>query len=85
MVLMLSADGLNVMKWWPDSAFAIHRDMRSHTGGTMMLGHGSVFSCSTKQKLVTKSSTEAKIVSGGSRLCDQQHCDVPRQPERLSP
>eukprot|EP00957_Ditylum_brightwellii_P029774 2252042-Ditylum_brightwellii.AAC.1 len=28
----------------------------------MMLGHRSVYSCSTKQKLATKSSTEAKIV-----------------------
>eukprot|EP00957_Ditylum_brightwellii_P069966 5313835-Ditylum_brightwellii.AAC.1 len=61
MVLTLSTDGLNVIKWWPDSVFAVHRDMRSHTGGTMTLGHGSVSSCSTKQKLVTKSSTEAKI------------------------
>ena len=36
--------------------------MRSHTGGTMTLGKGSVISKSIKQKLNTKSSTEAELV-----------------------
>jgi hypothetical protein len=42
--------------------FAVHRDMRSHTGGTMSSGKGSVYSTSVRQKLVTKSSTEAELV-----------------------
>jgi hypothetical protein len=37
-------------------------DMRSHTGGAMMLGKRSVYSTSAKQKLVTRSSTEAEVV-----------------------
>jgi hypothetical protein len=40
----------------------VHQDMRSHTGGTMSLGKGSVYSTSTCQKLNTKSSTEAELV-----------------------
>jgi hypothetical protein len=38
-------------------------DMRSHTGGAMTLGKGSVYSTSVKQKLVTRSSTEAEVVA----------------------
>jgi len=47
---------------WVDAAFAVHNDMRSHTGATMSLGKGSVYSTSTKQKINTKSSTEAELV-----------------------
>jgi hypothetical protein len=36
--------------------------MRSHTGGAMLMGTGAVYSTSKKQKLNTKSSTEAKLV-----------------------
>jgi hypothetical protein len=33
LVLRLSADNLNVIKWWVDASHAVHHDMRSHTGG----------------------------------------------------
>lgn len=45
-----------------DVSFATRSDMKSQTGGTMSLGKGSVFSHSKKQKLNTKSSTEAELV-----------------------
>eukprot|EP00978_Attheya_sp_CCMP212_P048299 scaffold500167_cov161-Attheya_sp.AAC.1 len=51
-----------MMKWWVDAAFAVHPDMKSHTGGTFSLGRGSIYSASLKQKLNTKSSTEAELV-----------------------
>ena len=47
---------------WVDAAFAVHPNMRSHTGGTMSLGTGILHSRSAKQKLNTKSSTEAELV-----------------------
>ena len=62
LVLRLSAGNRNVIKWWVDASYAVHRDMRSHTGGTMSLGTGAVYSASKKQKLNTKSSTEAELV-----------------------
>jgi hypothetical protein len=62
LALTLEADNTHVVKWWIDSSFGVHRDMRSHTGGTMSLGKGSVYSTSTRQKLNTKSSTEAELV-----------------------
>jgi hypothetical protein len=62
MPLTLEADELYVLKWWVDASYAVHPDMRSHTGGAMTLGKGVVFGTSTRQKLNTKSSTEAELV-----------------------
>ena len=50
------------LKWWIDASFAVHPDMRSHTGMTMSLGHGCPYSSTNKQKINTKSSTEAELV-----------------------
>jgi hypothetical protein len=62
MPLTLEAENLQVMKWWVDSSFAVHPDMRSHTGGAMTLGKGVIYGTSTRQKLNTKSSTECELV-----------------------
>ena len=62
LVLRLSADNLNVVKWWVDASYGVHHDMKSHTGSVMSLGTGAVYSASKKQKLNTKSSTEAELV-----------------------
>jgi hypothetical protein len=62
LVLQLGADNLNIIKWWVDASYGVHDDMRSHTGGTMSMGTGAVYSTSRKQKLNTKSSTEAELV-----------------------
>jgi hypothetical protein len=62
MPLTLEADSLNVVKWWVDASFAVHPDMKSHTGATMTLGKGMPYSTSTRQKLNTKSSTEGELV-----------------------
>jgi len=50
------------IKWWVDASFAVHGDMKGHTGGVMSLGRGAIFSTSTKQKLNTRSSTECELV-----------------------
>jgi len=44
-------------QWWIDSSYAIHPDMRSHSGIIMTLGKGVAYSMSCKQKLNTKSFT----------------------------
>ena len=58
--LTLEANDTHIVKWWVDMSFAVHPDMKSHTGGTMSLGKGSVYSTSTHHKINTRSSTEAK-------------------------
>jgi len=60
--LVMEAKNLYAVEWWVDALFAVHSNMRSHTGCVMMLGAGAVYASSTKQKLNTRSSTEAKLV-----------------------
>jgi hypothetical protein len=58
----LSADGSGDIQWYVDASFAVHWDMKSHTGGTLTLGKGSVYSTSMKQKLMMCSLTDAEVV-----------------------
>jgi hypothetical protein len=66
--LMLGADDLSEMKTWVDASYAVHKDMKSHTGGVVSFGRGAVMSKSSKQKLNTKSSTEAELVGASDYL-----------------
>ena len=45
-----------------DASFAVHPEAQSHTGSTITMGGGSLFAKSTRQKIVTKSSTESELV-----------------------
>ena len=64
-VLTLSVSSTTIVKWWVDAAYAVHENMRSHSGGAMSMGQGVIKSKSSKQKLNTKSSTEAELVGAG--------------------
>ena len=48
-----------------DASFGVHeRDGKSHTGGFIIIGNGGpLYVTSTKQTIVTKSSTEAELVA----------------------
>ena len=61
-VRVIGCDGLNNLFTWIDAAYAVHHNMRSHTGGIMSFGWGAIHAKSSKQKLNTKSSTEAEVV-----------------------
>jgi hypothetical protein len=62
MPLMLEADGMQVVKWWVDAAFAVHDDMKGRTGAVMLLGIGAIYGTSKKQRIVSRSSTEAELI-----------------------
>ena len=61
-VATMIADDSQSIKWYVDAAFAVHKDFKSHTGGTLTLGSGSISSTSTKQKVNARSSTEAEMI-----------------------
>jgi hypothetical protein len=61
--LLLTADDLRIMKWYVDASFAVHPDFKSHTGAVSTMGDGAIQSISRKQKINTKSSTEAELVA----------------------
>jgi hypothetical protein len=62
MPLILGSDKGGVLHWYVDASFAVHANMRGHTGGGLMMGRGFPIVCSTKQKLNTRSSTESELV-----------------------
>ena len=58
----LSANGTWIIRWWIDASYGVHPDLKSHTGAAMSMGQGCVYSMSRRQKLNTRSSTEAELV-----------------------
>ena len=68
MPLTVGIDNLSVVKWWADASFAVHRDMKSHTGVLASLGRGAIYARSAAQKLNTTSSTEGEVVAGSEAL-----------------
>ena len=60
--LTLDASDMRLVRWWVDASFAVHPDYKGHTGAVLSLGRGAVTSISRKQKLNTRSSTEAEVV-----------------------
>ena len=60
--LVVREDDSGTLTWNIDASFAVHPDCKSHTGACLTLGHGSVLSIFAKQKINTKSSTEAELV-----------------------
>ena len=64
--LVLTIGGTDPIKVtaYVGASFAIHNtDMRSHTGVYITLGAGAIYCKSSKQKIMTKSSTEAELVA----------------------
>ena len=60
-VLTLEADDTNTLTWYIDVAFAVHADMKSHTGSVFTMGKGAILSSSNKQKVNSRSSTESEL------------------------
>ena len=51
-----------MLRWQVDAAFAVNPDFKSHTGGILDMGHGAIVSYRRRQKLKTRSSTEAELI-----------------------
>ena len=61
-ILTLEANDEQSNEYWIDAAFAVHPDYKSHTGAMQSLGKGVVSSISSKQKVNSRSSTEAELI-----------------------
>ena len=66
--LTLESYDVLILKWLVDASYAMHNDFLSHTGATLSLGKGYPYSKSSKQKLNTKSYTEADLVGLGDMM-----------------
>ena len=58
----IGANSLDQIYTWIDASYAVHMDMRGHTGGAISMGYGLVHARAGKQKINTKSSTESELV-----------------------
>ncbi len=62
MFLTIGADKLSVNGCWIDVAYTCHPDMKSNTGGFVLLGIDGVISRSNKQKLNAISLKESELI-----------------------
>ena len=60
--LILGINDTGVIKWFVYASFAIHNDMKSHTGMFMSMGIGAAAAASLKQKLNKTSTTDLELV-----------------------
>ena len=52
----MSAECLNMIRWWVDASYGVHWDCKGHTGAMMSMGKGSIVNVLRKHKLNTGSS-----------------------------
>lgn len=60
---IICMDGLAIMKPYIDVSYAVHPDMRGHSGGLISIGKGVLHIKINKQKLNTNSSTDTELVA----------------------
>ena len=65
---VIGVDSLYELNTFVDASYAIHPDMKGHTGGAMSFGTGIVHGRASKQRLNTKSSTETEVVGASDYL-----------------
>ena len=61
--LSLEDNDSGMLEQYIDGSFAIHNNMKSHTGINPTMGNGTIYGGSLKHKLHSKSLTEAELVS----------------------
>ena len=67
-------EGNATLTSFSDASFAVHGDMKSHNGQFLTLGLGGILIKSNKEKLVTRSSTEAELVCLSDGVSLASHC-----------
>ena len=69
------ASGNATLTSFSDASFAVHPDMKSHNGQYITLGLGGILIKCNKEKLVTRSSTEAELVCLSDGVALASHCN----------
>ena len=65
---IIGATSLTEIMTFVDSAYAVHENTRSHTGGLVSFGIGAAHARSTTSKVNVKSATESELVSAAEYL-----------------
>lgn len=72
-VLSIGDDNTLLVVIYADASYGVHLDGKSHTGIVIFVGGALVFVSSSKQKLVTKSSSEAELVAASDATPEGIH------------
>ena len=67
-VRVIGATSITEIMTFVDSSYAVHDNMRSHTGGLVSFGIGAAHTRSTTSKINVKSATESELVSASEYL-----------------
>lgn len=73
-VLVLEPNATMLLEGYIDASFACHNDGKGHTGLVVTLGGRTVLCMSSKQKLVTRDSTESELVGLSDKLMNVVQC-----------
>ena len=65
---IIGATSLTEIMTFIDSAYTVHENMRSHTGGLVSFGIGAAHARSTTSKVNAKSATESELISAAEYL-----------------
>ncbi len=70
MKLTMVVDNLQTLRWWVDTSYGAHRDMKGHTGTMMSLDKGVAMSFFLGQKLNARSSTIVELIGADDAIPD---------------
>ena len=57
-----SIDNIGILKWYIDASYPMHGNCRAHTTALSTIEKGAITTFSKKQKLNSRSSTEAELI-----------------------
>ena len=66
--LVVDTNDSGWLTWSINASFTVHLDFKSHTEACLTLEHGIILSIFVKQKIYTKSLTEAELVRVGDAI-----------------
>ena len=58
----IGINNISIMNTYIDASYAVHPNMRGHTGGAISFGHDAVHSKASNQNINVKSSTECELM-----------------------
>jgi len=61
-VPILRANDMMLLRWYVDTAYAVHSDFKGHMGGLSKLGKSRLCNSLRKQHLNTRSTTETELI-----------------------
>ena len=71
--MFLAIEGDLEMHAYIDASYGVHVDSKSHSGMIVTMGKGTVLGISSKQKCVSKSSTEAELIAMTDYVTEAMH------------